>query len=501
MAVNEYPAGECAVADGAEDGKLKSSEVLAKKLARLSAGAKPRVLDLFAGCGGISLGFQSAGFHIAAAVEIDPIAVRSHARNFHPYEADRHALPRDITRTEPVVLCKELGLGNVQDAIDVIVGGPPCQAYARVGRAKLREIAEHPEAFKVDPRGNLYLRYLEYVRAFQPLALLMENVPDVMSYGGHNVAQEMVETLETIGYTARYSLINSAFHGIPQMRDRVFLIAFRRELGLLPEFPPPSHHIDLPPGYAGQRRVALKLVDLLGRAGYVQSPPAKRGLPAAISARDAIGDLPPIDGGAVKRGVRRLDGSHSMPYRAVNEISAYAAAMRQWPGFEGGPVLTDHVIRSLPRDGHIFAAMPEGAEYPAAHRLAWAMFEAQAAARGLRKGTQAWDALLAEMVPPYDPSKFPNRWWKLRRDQPVRTLMAHIGKDTYSHIHYDAAQARTISVREAARLQSFPDGFRFEGSMNSAFRQIGNAVPPLMVKRLACSMAAVLGRAAKGRSS
>jgi DNA (cytosine-5)-methyltransferase 1 len=100
------------------------------------------------------------------------------------------------------------------------------------------------------------------------------------------------------------------------------------------------------------------------------------------------------------------------------------------------------------------------------------------------------------MVPPYDPSKFPNRWWKLRRDFPVRTLMAHIGKDTYSHIHYDGDQARAISVREAARLQSFPDGFVFEGTMNPAFRQIGNAVPPLMATALADVMLDALTSAA-----
>jgi len=474
------------------DEKLKSSKVMQKKLARLAAGAKPRVLDLFSGCGGISLGFHSAGFHIAAAVEIDPVAVRSHARNFHPDDFERHAVPRDITRTEPALLCKELGLGNVRDAIDVIVGGPPCQAYARVGRAKLRDIAEHPEAFKVDPRGNLYLRYIEYVRAFQPVALLMENVPDVMSYGGHNVTQEIVETLEGIGYVARYSLINSAFHGVPQTRDRVFLIAFRRELGVMPEFPKPSHYIALPPGYAGQRRVALRLVDLLGSSGYVAPPAADPGLQAAVSAKEAIGDLPPIHGGDARRGTRRLDGSHRMARSGSNAISDYAACMRDWPGFEGGPDLDDHVIRALPRDGAIFSAMPEGAEYPAAHAMATRMFEAEAARRRLSEGSVAWEALKAGIVPPYDPSKFPNRWWKLRRDQPVRTLMAHLGKDTYSHIHYDPAQARTISVREAARLQSFPDGFRLEGTMNPAFRQIGNSVPPLMVARLAESMSNTL---------
>ena len=88
-------------------------------------------------------------------------------------------------------------------------------------------------------------------------------------------------------------------------------------------------------------------------------------------------------------------------------------------------------------------------------------------------------------MPPYDAGKFPNKWRKMWRDQPARTLMAHFGKDSYSHIHYDSDQARTISVREAARLQSFPDGFVFCGTMNPAGRQIGNAVPPLLAKALA----------------
>ena len=88
-------------------------------------------------------------------------------------------------------------------------------------------------------------------------------------------------------------------------------------------------------------------------------------------------------------------------------------------------------------------------------------------------------------MPPYDASKFPNKWWKISRGQPVRTVMAHLSKDGYSHIHYDNAQARTISVREAARLQSFPDGFVFAGAMNPAFRQIGNAVPPLLARAIA----------------
>ena len=113
------------------------------------------------------MGFDAAGFEIVAAMEIDPLAARSHAINFGKGKSkvwvEKHALPRDITKIDPAELANEFGLGKPSAAFDVIVGGPPCQAYARVGRAKLREIAEHPQAFKIDPRANLYLRYLHYV--------------------------------------------------------------------------------------------------------------------------------------------------------------------------------------------------------------------------------------------------------------------------------------------------------------------------------------------------
>jgi DNA (cytosine-5)-methyltransferase 1 len=159
--------------------------------------------------------------------------------------------------------------------------------------------------------------------------------------------------------------------------------------------------------------------------------------------------------------------------------------MRSWPGFEAGEGVYDHVLRCLPRDTSIFESMQSGDEYPAARRIAERQFDLRAKRGGLKTGNADWKDLRKGMVPPYDPTKFPNRWWKLHPDRPVRTLTAHIGKDTYSHIHYDSAQARVITVREAARLQSFPDGFVFAGTMNPAFRQIGNAVPPVLAREIA----------------
>ncbi len=485
---------------------MKPSDLARQKIARIGAGGRPRVLDLFAGCGGLSLGFLAAGFEISAAVEIDAHAAASHGRNFHGGDA-KHSKARDITSLPPEALAADLNLGPVNSEIDVLIGGPPCQAFARVGRSKLREIDTHPQAFKHDPRARLYLEYLRYVEAFQPLAILMENVPDVLNHGGQNIAEEICEVLGAKGYVTKYTLLNAAFYGVPQMRERMFLIGYRRELECDVTFPPPTHWVDLPPGYEGSRSVALKLLGgekLFEVFNYVSPPEAKLDLPPAVTAELAIGDLPPIDArallksGRLRKGARRFDDP--IPWDRRRKVSSYAQLMRSWPGFEAGETLIDHVIRYLPRDYDLFARLNPGDQYPEAwHHANDMLAERIAALRSqgvvIEEGSSEYKRLRDATVPPYDVSKFPNKWRKMWRDQPARTVMAHLGKDGYSHIHYDSGQARTISVREAARLQSFPDGFVFCGTMNPAFRQIGNAVPPLISLPLARTIMQVLSDA------
>ena len=480
------------------------NRVIRQKIARLEAGGKPRVLDLFAGCGGLSLGFAAAGFKIAAAVEFDPSAAQSHGRNFHGGDP-AHSVARDITRTQPDDLVRELNLGKTTDAFDVLVGGPPCQAFARVGRPKLREVDEHAEAFKHDPRARLYIEYLRYVEAFAPLAVVVENVPDVLNHGGQNIAEEICEVLEQKGYVCRYTLLNAAFYGVPQMRERMILIAYHSEVADAVTFPEPTHWVDLPPGYEGTRSVALKFLDgdLADDAhSYVPAPKASRSLPPAVTAEDALGDLPAIDArgllesGELRRGARRFDAP--IPYGKPPQ-TAFAKLMRNWLGFAAPEALSDHVIRYLPRDYPLFARMGAGDQYPQAYELALKMLDEHLAdlekqGMKVKPGSKKFEAIKASIVPPYDAGKFPNKWRKMWRDQPARTLMAHLGKDSYSHIHYDSRQARTISVREAARLQSFPDGFSFCGTMNPAFRQIGNAVPPLLAKAIAAQIMQVLSQ-------
>ena len=460
-----------------------------------------RVIDLFSGAGGMSLGFKTAGYRILGGVEFDPVAVQSYALNFHnenPVSLALHGKPRDILVTEPDDFIRELYPdADPATAVDVVIGGPPCQAFARVGRAKLREIAADPLAYRRDKRANLYTGYLHFIQSLRPPVLVMENVPDILNYGGHNIAEEICETLDDLGYNCRYTLLNSVYYGVPQLRERFFLIGISKELKIIPTFPEPTRWYELPSGYEGARRVALKTLYSgnqlsLFSSDYLFPPPSPSpDLPRWVSSREAMEDLPLITqhlDGDMPRGVRRF--TNFVTYRDDIVPSNYAVQMRMWNGHESFLGVYDHVIRSLPRDYTIFRRMNAGDQYPQAYRHAIDLFNEEVArlrnsGRQLEEGSADYDALFRSMVPPYDVGKFPNKWRKLDPDEPARTLMAHLGKDGYSHIHYDSAQARTISVREAARLQSFPDGFRFVGTMNPAFRQIGNAVPPLMAKALA----------------
>jgi DNA (cytosine-5)-methyltransferase 1 len=391
----------------------------------------------------------------------------------------------------PDALAQAFGLpGEPADSVDVLAAGLPCQAFARIGRSKLRSLSGEDDAFKKDPRASLYLRFLTYVRAVQPLAILIENVPDILNFGGHNVPEEICHALERLGYRTAYTLLNAGFYGVPQLRERLILIGLANCLDADPTFPLPTHHIDLPLGYEGSRTFALKHVPATG-SHFHPIPVAGPALPHAVSAKDAIADLPFIsEHSRDPKAMRRRRVSDAVPYRSVDTLSNYGRAMRTWPGFETAEETDGHVVRVTPRDYPIFKGMAYGDDYPRAIRVAEELFRGklEALARAgerLDKRSLAYAELRRLTIPPYDPNKFPNKWWKLTPSAPSRTLTAHLCRDTYSHIHYDGRQARTISVREAARLQSFPDGFHFVGSMNAAFRQIGNAVPPLLAHAVA----------------
>ena len=469
------------------------------KIRRLERGCKARVLDLFAGCGGFSLGFQSAGFHLLGAVEHDFAAARTHTRNLLPRDTPQGL---DIKDADPEALSAAFWPGPPQENVDIIVGGPPCQSFARIGRAKLRSEARR-EADWLD-RASLYSQYLRFVEKLRPLVIVFENVPDVLNYKGGNIASLICQELEKLDYSASCTLLNSVFYGVPQLRERLYLIAYHRSLACKVRWPDYTHDYDLPNGYEDIRAHARRQA----RGQSSDNDPLDalpvferlRSRPQANSARAALEDLPHLD--AVKmldqsRWDQRMAVEHAYPQNAAAPGS-YGHLMRNWPGFETRDQVLGHVTRRLPRDFRIFAQMAPGDQYPRAHAIAEQLFAQELqrlarAGRQLVEGGAEWEALRKEYVPPYSPKKFPNKWRKIDAAGPSRTLMAHLSHDSYSHIHYDNSQARTITVREAARLQSFPDGFQFDCCMNDAFKQIGNAVPPLVSYALAREIGQTLG--------
>lgn len=459
------------------------------KLARIRCGEPPRVLDIFAGCGGLSLGFERAGFELASFVEMDIAAAETYNRNFvHaalvPARDARHVEPKEI-------------IANCGD-IDVLVGGPPCQAFTRVGRAKLRALA--PDVYRSDARADLYRNFLRFVIDTRPVAVLIENVPDSLAYAGRNIPQEIASALEDLGYSAGYTLLNAVHYGVPQARERMFLIAYASELGLKPSFPLPTHRHALSVGYQNLRKGVLRAINRLAyydanrRPGYVHVPRpsgSDSSLPEAVTTGDALGDLPRLD---PTQGIwRNPHLEDPLPYAFPPGI--YAAQMREWPGHSTTATVAGNAVRNLPRDHRIFSEMKPGDTYIEARDIAIKLRDAEATATPPGKPHAQ-----NRVVPPYDPDKFTDKWRKLRSDSPAWTLLAHLAKDGYSHIHPD--QPRTITVREAARLQSFPDGFTFSGGMNAAFRQIGNAVPPVLAWQLASEILRTLrgGPEPKGKT-
>ena len=197
------------------------------------------------------------------------------------------AQPRDLTEQSPDLVAREFGLSSVANSVDVVLAGLPCQAFARIGRSKLGALAEDPAAYRKDPRAKLYRRMLVFVRAVKPLCVVLENVPDILNYGGHNVLEEICGELEAWGYQCGYTLLNAAYYGVPQMRERLFLVALHESIGAKPMFPPPTHWVRMPAGYAGVRQFALKHVDRAA-SHYMDPPQPGKSLRPAVTARQAM---------------------------------------------------------------------------------------------------------------------------------------------------------------------------------------------------------------------
>ena len=215
-----------------------------------------RSVDLFAGCGGMTLGFHRAGFRCVAAVEVDDEARRTHIENFSRLaESGEYRAFKDIKTTSPAEAVKHLRTKDekTEDVIDLVIGGPPCQAFSRLGRARLWELGGEKYAHQNDDRATMYQYFLEYVARLKPLVFVMENVREIGKFVGRNVAEEIAVTGDDLGYEVRYTLLNAVWFGVPQLRERAIIIGVHKDLKKMPLFPPIERKYELPTGYSTSR--------------------------------------------------------------------------------------------------------------------------------------------------------------------------------------------------------------------------------------------------------
>lgn len=463
-----------------------------KQIPRSKSRLSPTFVDLFAGAGGFSLGFTRAGFRCLGVIENDPVACESYAANF-PSHLDL-PLSRlgpqkgNILKMDAKAL-RAAGKRLAPRKVDVLIAGPPCQGFSRVGRGKLDSLARRNGAFKSDPRNSLYLNFIEVLVGLRPKMFLFENVPGMLHFGGTNVAELICEDTTSAGYGVICTVLNAAWFGVPQTRERVFILGIRSDLRIRPTFPRPIYRADLNEGH-------LSAVDL--SRGHFHNPlfferirnPEAR--PPAVTVEEALGDLRELfdhQDNSEYRSIRSL--VRPQPYKA-GRPTAYARLMRNWGPDMISTEITDHFCRYTPRDYEIFGRMLPGEKYQRAVEIAEEFYRREK--RLHSRGMRANKPRRRDFVPPYNTSTFPDKWRKLIPDQPSWTITAHLAKDCYSHIHYDSPQKRTITIREAARLQSFPDAFVFKGNMGDCFAQIGNAVPPLLAFQLARHLRTLLAR-------
>ncbi|MGC4808728.1 DNA cytosine methyltransferase [Micromonospora sp. DT233] len=411
---------------------------------------QPRVLDLFAGAGGLSQGFQQAGFEIAGASDIDPDACATFTLNF----PDAQAICGDIRVPEVHERIIEAGRG-----VDVVVGGPPCQAFSQV--------RNHSRIID-DPRNSLYREFVKTVGEIRPLAFVMENVPGMAQMG---VLEQVKEDLELGGaYNVQPNLLDAADFGVPQTRKRLVFVGLRSDLGAVP---PPFKGIEATPHLAlvrqGKGRYAVETRrDEACAAALLNALDDPDNL-TVVTASQAISDLWNLKAG------RREE---ALPIGEMKEAeSAYQRLMRKH--------LEDKVWNvSVPRINSDTVTRLKGIPAGGNHR-------------------DLTEALTARYIsgekwgPSTDSGKLGRaHFYAYRRLHPgiwAWTL------NTKADSAYHYRMPRALSVREFARLQSFPDHFVFTtdprrgslpgridgGQAHSRYRQVGNAVPPLLAEEIA----------------
>lgn len=334
------------------------------------------VLDLFCGCGGLSYGFQNAGFNVVLGIDNDATALKTFELN----HSNSKTICGDLTQINYPDIQKVIGYKN----IDLIIGGPPCQGMSLSG----------PRQFD-DPRNRLYLSFIRLVEQIHPKVFVIENVPGIIGLFDGKIKDSIIERMESLGYRVTYKLLDSSNYGVPQYRKRVIFVGSLKGFFVFPE--PDS---------------------------------------IVVTTKMALSDLPPL-----------LDGKETPEYY-TEPTCPYQKLMRKNSSSVRNHLPTNHSEQTK----KIIALVPDGGNY--------------------------------KDLPPELQSvrNFHVAWTRFNSKTPACTI--DTGHRHHFHYEYD----RVPTVRECARIQSFPDDFIFLGNKTQQYRQVGNAVPPLMAQRIAESI-------------
>jgi len=350
---------------------------------------KRNVIDLFCGCGGLSLGFQQAGFEILLGIDNDRAALETFIKNHNNSKIINKNI-ENISSTE---------INNIINgfSVDVIIGGPPCQGLSLSGLRKFH-----------DPRNQLFLTFVQITSVLQPKAFVLENVPGIISLFNGEIKKAIIKEFKDIGYNVSLFILHAVDYGVPQIRKRVFFIGLKDHKVC---FKPPS------PTHGPQDTLISELLN------------------PVVTCGEAISDLPPL--------IDTL-GQEKQEY-ASDPMCDYQKLMRGDCSIVYNHIGTNHSEKVK----KIIELVPEGGNYK---------------------------DLPEEFV---RTRKFNIAWTRYHSKLPAYTI--DTGHRHYFHYKYN----RVPTVREHARLQSFPDNFIFYGNKGQQNRQVGNAVPPILGKAVA----------------
>lgn len=385
------------------------------------------MLDLFAGAGGLSEGLSEAGFHSLFASEIVPVYANTYKLN-HP---GAKVFTADIRSLDAGEVLSDLGLERGQ--LDLLAGGPPCQGFSI--NAPVRSV--------LDQRNHLFKEYLRFVDTFAPRAVLIENVPGLVSFEHGATLHAILDALAQLGYGADVRILGAAYYGVPQMRWRTIILGLRGKILPSVAFPEPIYHAPIRPNFTttfdGQMLVKL---------------PAPEVSAAFTTVKEAIGDLPPLMCGERGEEVKEYISEPFCDYQRRLRV--------------GSPGVYNH-------------------EAP---RLSKINLERLKHIRPGGNWTDIPDDLLPKGMKRANRGDHTKRYGRVTADGLASTILTKCDPHWGAYFHYE--QERSFTVREAARIQSFPDHYIFTGTIAEQFAQVGNAVPPLLAEAVGLTLKSIL---------